>query len=905
MQNKKGIFILIVTFLLFLPIIFALKQESILGIYEEYYGWIDFALYLMIFVGLTQAMMAVKFKKGLLGNEDIGSGAKAVSIGLGLAFAISLATWEVKAGFKLFQIAPVILILALFLFGFWIGGWLKSRDKKFNLGELRKAALYFLICVIIIYLFFPSFIYNYLPWPWIRSLIDILIVLAIVILLLSLGVRKGEPEEVSGKRGLLGRIWDSVKGPGRWAAGKGLEGAKWGAKQGLKGAKYAGQKAYDKYKEMLWVSIIPLPNRFAWKVAGRVAVEAGTPLELVAKIEGGSGNYTLVWSVNNRDPQKVIHNETRNKARIKIPTHELVPAVYTWRVDVQDNQNPKKTASNKLEVVIIKNPYLEAQQEKELKKAGITEEKKSIKIASLELEGKSYSNKDIFLLHSEKPISLKCSKEGKFKYILWSLKQGKKEALIGKGESISLKRLGNLLSKKFGSLEGYYDLFATGTDEEGKRTDTGDTKKVYIKRIPEIINSLYKEENKKKIIIYSKGNEYTLEKGEKYFFLTILKEKSQINEGINFIKLKKDVTGINILSSNELSIDTITLKEGTYPLSITLNVKDSFGYEELIPIEIKLNVVGLISKNQPTAGSAKSASAGVKTPEEKVLENIELRLNAYIKGEKDNWPIPGTDPVPAKIGKEVHIVPIVKTNIPNLKDMSIIWLKRSGLLKFERDVKRADEEYIIKSETEQLCRITGRLIFIGDKERKLIKPINLNKNYIRFNIFFEDKESKGNDEKLLLTLSKMKELLKNIIPIFNQEVDIITNLVRGGGGLDTLKDDTSITNYKNELESKIIELNELEGKVYTILVDLSKLIKENKNIMSEQNYDASKSFIKGIISINSSFKSEVYNKIFNRFNDKAEIIANRKRISDELIIIKKFKVETVEAIEQFIKQFVK
>lgn len=219
MQNNKRVYLVLAIFLLVLPFTMAIGNISILDTYYEYYGWIDFALYLLIFIGITQELMNLKFKKGVFGTGELSQGTKAVSVGLGLALAISLATWEVKAGFYLFKLGPLILLIIALLIILWVAGWLKSRDKTgVGLSELRNAAIYFIIFMLILYFFFPSLIYTYLPWSWINNLFGILVIIAIVILLISLG--KHRESSGSPGRGLLGRTWDGAKKAANWLGDK-------------------------------------------------------------------------------------------------------------------------------------------------------------------------------------------------------------------------------------------------------------------------------------------------------------------------------------------------------------------------------------------------------------------------------------------------------------------------------------------------------------------------------------------------------------------------------------------------------------------------------------------------------------------------------------------------------------
>ena len=69
MQIKRGVLILIISFILFMPSVLSVSLDSVLSLYQDYYGWIDLALYTMIFVGIIQELMNYRFKKGIFGSQ--------------------------------------------------------------------------------------------------------------------------------------------------------------------------------------------------------------------------------------------------------------------------------------------------------------------------------------------------------------------------------------------------------------------------------------------------------------------------------------------------------------------------------------------------------------------------------------------------------------------------------------------------------------------------------------------------------------------------------------------------------------------------------------------------------------------------------------------------------------------
>jgi len=83
--------------------------DDILYIYEIYAGWIDFFIFLLLFLGLTQA---------ILGESHLKSQAKSLSIGISLALSFALILWERNTGVNLLQLGPFALLLILLLIFF-------------------------------------------------------------------------------------------------------------------------------------------------------------------------------------------------------------------------------------------------------------------------------------------------------------------------------------------------------------------------------------------------------------------------------------------------------------------------------------------------------------------------------------------------------------------------------------------------------------------------------------------------------------------------------------------------------------------------------------------------------------------------------------------------------------------
>src|SRR3989344_8330006 len=112
MKNfKRGLYLL--SLVLSPLLVHAQLTQSILTTYQEFYGWFDFFIYLLIFIGVAREFVELKAKKD---NLDVGPGGQALYVGLGLLLATALVTWEVKAGFSLISLGPIVLILLGIIF---------------------------------------------------------------------------------------------------------------------------------------------------------------------------------------------------------------------------------------------------------------------------------------------------------------------------------------------------------------------------------------------------------------------------------------------------------------------------------------------------------------------------------------------------------------------------------------------------------------------------------------------------------------------------------------------------------------------------------------------------------------------------------------------------------------------
>src|SRR3989344_1829090 len=196
--------ILLLLNLLLIPAAYALTPESLLQTYLDFYGWFDFMAYLLIFIGASKLAIEKAFKK--TGEES-----KSISLlytGLGLLFSLSLVTWEIKSGFYLFQLGPLVLILFGLLIIAWIWRLFKSKkegEKKSARVSMRYIAIFFLLLIVSIYAIFPDVLYYYYWSNWIKEALAILMIICGLIIIFSYASSEEEGEK--GEKGKAGETW--------------------------------------------------------------------------------------------------------------------------------------------------------------------------------------------------------------------------------------------------------------------------------------------------------------------------------------------------------------------------------------------------------------------------------------------------------------------------------------------------------------------------------------------------------------------------------------------------------------------------------------------------------------------------------------------------------------------------
>ncbi|MBN2112230.1 hypothetical protein JW707_03975 [Candidatus Woesearchaeota archaeon] len=147
-MDKKTIFVFLVALFVFSSLtlaVFAAEEgspnavESILQpfgdrfseVYTRFYVFIDAAIYLIIFLGLTQISLGKLWE----GRGDK-KAAKTISVGIAIVLALSLALFEASQGFNIMSFGPLAAIILLALLGYALWAGLKELD----VGDPMKRA---------------------------------------------------------------------------------------------------------------------------------------------------------------------------------------------------------------------------------------------------------------------------------------------------------------------------------------------------------------------------------------------------------------------------------------------------------------------------------------------------------------------------------------------------------------------------------------------------------------------------------------------------------------------------------------------------------------------------------------------------------------------------------------------
>jgi len=113
------------------------KGIDIAATYKEYYLFIDFIIYLVIFTGLAQFVFGKRFP---------GRGGKAISIGMALTLSVGMSIFSATTGFRLANFGPLAAGIAVLLVGLLVYGFIKHLGgNTLNSGIISFIITYFLI----------------------------------------------------------------------------------------------------------------------------------------------------------------------------------------------------------------------------------------------------------------------------------------------------------------------------------------------------------------------------------------------------------------------------------------------------------------------------------------------------------------------------------------------------------------------------------------------------------------------------------------------------------------------------------------------------------------------------------------------------------------------------------------
>ena len=113
------------------------KSINIAATYKEYYIFIDFIIYLVIFTGLAQFVFSKRFP---------GRGGKAISIGMALTLSVGMSIFSATTGFRLANFGPLAAGIAVLLVGLLAYGFIKHLGgNTINSGLISFIVTYFLI----------------------------------------------------------------------------------------------------------------------------------------------------------------------------------------------------------------------------------------------------------------------------------------------------------------------------------------------------------------------------------------------------------------------------------------------------------------------------------------------------------------------------------------------------------------------------------------------------------------------------------------------------------------------------------------------------------------------------------------------------------------------------------------
>ena len=93
------------------------REIDIASTYQTNYLFIDFVIYLLIFVGLSKFVFSKRFS---------GNGGKAISVGVGLILSLSMSIFSYTTGFSIGSFGPIAAIILMLLVGMLLFGFIRQ-----------------------------------------------------------------------------------------------------------------------------------------------------------------------------------------------------------------------------------------------------------------------------------------------------------------------------------------------------------------------------------------------------------------------------------------------------------------------------------------------------------------------------------------------------------------------------------------------------------------------------------------------------------------------------------------------------------------------------------------------------------------------------------------------------------
>ena len=113
------------------------REIDIASTYQQNYLFIDFVIYMLIFVGLSKFVFSKRFS---------GNGGKAILVGVGLILSLSMSVFSYTTGFSIGSFGPIAAIILMLLVGMLLFGFIRQiGGSSVNSGIGAFIVTYFLM----------------------------------------------------------------------------------------------------------------------------------------------------------------------------------------------------------------------------------------------------------------------------------------------------------------------------------------------------------------------------------------------------------------------------------------------------------------------------------------------------------------------------------------------------------------------------------------------------------------------------------------------------------------------------------------------------------------------------------------------------------------------------------------